>query len=381
MGLGAELAQLATLRREGALTAAEFTQAKRVLLQRAAAQPQPQQQASPARSPSLPSPSSSPRTTPPAGVATPAALAVAPADSTPPTASGELGGDPEKGGLKGSSALRLVVDAALLSPVSAGDTPPREPAEPSPRLSSRLEALRAALAEPTEAGHRVLRALLAEADALCDALRGGLSSSGGGVEAEAAGQLLEALGGALRPSPRRDPRWRAGQRGMAALLLRVGRLLGAEEAAAAAGWGWLSQPSSAEGGGGRPAGLVWLAAVLRDEQLYDAVEAFAHADVGRWRALLGGGGGGESSLRVHWVAVPEAARARRVSRRRRRRRRRRRGGAGVAADAAAPVPGGRAAAGGAPRWRRDRDRRRRGARAVVAGGGHAARGAVHRCVL
>jgi hypothetical protein len=380
MGLGAELAQLATLRREGALTAAEFTQAKRVLLQRAAAQPQPQQQASPARSPSLPSPSSSPRTTPPAGVATPAALAVAPADSTPPTASGELGGDPEKGGLKGSSALRLVVDAALLSPVSAGDTPPREPAEPSPRLSSRLEALRAALAEPTEAGHRVLRALLAEADALCDALRGGLSSSGGGVEAEAAGQLLEALGGALRPSPRRDPRWRAGQRGMAALLLRVGRLLGAEEAAAAAGWGWLSQPSSAEGGGGRPAGLVWLAAVLRDEQLYDAVEAFAHADVGRWRALLGGGGGGESSLRVHWVAVPEAARARRVSRRRRRRRRRR-GGAGVAADAAAPVPGGRAAAGGAPRWRRDRDRRRRGARAVVAGGGHAARGAVHRCVL
>jgi hypothetical protein len=33
----------------------------------------------------------------------------------------------------------------------------------------------------------------------------------------------------------------------------------------------------------------------------------------------GGGGGGESCLRVHWVAVPEAVRARRVNRRRRRR--------------------------------------------------------------
>jgi hypothetical protein len=32
----------------------------------------------------------------------------------------------------------------------------------------------------------------------------------------------------------------------------------------------------------------------------------------------GGGGGGESFLRVHWVAVPEALRARRVNRRRRR---------------------------------------------------------------
>jgi hypothetical protein len=31
----------------------------------------------------------------------------------------------------------------------------------------------------------------------------------------------------------------------------------------------------------------------------------------------GGGGGGESFLRVHWVAVPKALRARRVNRRRR----------------------------------------------------------------
>jgi hypothetical protein len=31
----------------------------------------------------------------------------------------------------------------------------------------------------------------------------------------------------------------------------------------------------------------------------------------------GDGGGGESFLRVHWVAVPEALRARRVNRRRR----------------------------------------------------------------
>jgi hypothetical protein len=36
----------------------------------------------------------------------------------------------------------------------------------------------------------------------------------------------------------------------------------------------------------------------------------------------GGGGGGESFLRVHWVDVPKALRARRVNRRRRRRRRR-----------------------------------------------------------
>eukprot|EP01047_Picozoa_sp_COSAG01_P033798 COSAG01_NODE_2504_length_7555_cov_3.189646_7_plen_198_part_00 len=35
----------------------------------------------------------------------------------------------------------------------------------------------------------------------------------------------------------------------------------------------------------------------------------------------GGGGGGESFLRVHWVAVPKALRARRASRSRRRRRR------------------------------------------------------------
>jgi hypothetical protein len=37
-----------------------------------------------------------------------------------------------------------------------------------------------------------------------------------------------------------------------------------------------------------------------------------------WGAY-GGGGGGESFLRVHWVAVPKALRARRVNRRRRRR--------------------------------------------------------------
>jgi hypothetical protein len=43
--------------------------------------------------------------------------------------------------------------------------------------------------------------------------------------------------------------------------------------------------------------------------------------------LDGGGGGGESFLRVHWVAVPEALRARRVNRRRRRRRSVVRGGA------------------------------------------------------
>jgi|EP01047_Picozoa_sp_COSAG01_P080379 hypothetical protein len=36
------------------------------------------------------------------------------------------------------------------------------------------------------------------------------------------------------------------------------------------------------------------------------------------RALRRGGGSGESFLRVHWVAVPEALRARRVNRRRHR---------------------------------------------------------------
>jgi hypothetical protein len=42
----------------------------------------------------------------------------------------------------------------------------------------------------------------------------------------------------------------------------------------------------------------------------------AHARLGAYaRGLLGGGGGGESFLRVHWVAVPEALRARRVNRR------------------------------------------------------------------
>eukprot|EP01047_Picozoa_sp_COSAG01_P005163 COSAG01_NODE_174_length_23022_cov_528.590978_12_plen_168_part_00 len=34
----------------------------------------------------------------------------------------------------------------------------------------------------------------------------------------------------------------------------------------------------------------------------------------RWRRRRGGGGGGESFLRVDWVAVPEALRARRVNR-------------------------------------------------------------------
>jgi hypothetical protein len=56
----------------------------------------------------------------------------------------------------------------------------------------------------------------------------------------------------------------------------------------------------------------------------------------------GGGGGGESLLRGHWVAVPEALRARRVNRLRRRRRRRRSpgGAAGASAPAAAPQVSG-----------------------------------------
>jgi hypothetical protein len=52
----------------------------------------------------------------------------------------------------------------------------------------------------------------------------------------------------------------------------------------------------------------------------------------------GGGGGGESFLRVHWVAVPKALRARRVNRRRRRacvRDRRRRGSSWRSAAASA----------------------------------------------
>jgi hypothetical protein len=47
---------------------------------------------------------------------------------------------------------------------------------------------------------------------------------------------------------------------------------------------------------------------------------FELGQLGSWLASykrMVGGGGGESFLRVHWVAVPQALRARRVNRRRR----------------------------------------------------------------
>jgi hypothetical protein len=57
-------------------------------------------------------------------------------------------------------------------------------------------------------------------------------------------------------------------------------------------------------------------------QYHTAAAAAAKADSGDdgGGGSGGGGGGGESFLRVHWVAVPQAMRARRVNRRRRRRR-------------------------------------------------------------
>jgi hypothetical protein len=60
----------------------------------------------------------------------------------------------------------------------------------------------------------------------------------------------------------------------------------------------------------------------------------AGADLGGG-VRIGGGGEGESFHRVHWVAVPQALRARRVNRRRQRRRRRGGGGGGARGDRAA----------------------------------------------
>jgi|EP01047_Picozoa_sp_COSAG01_P035866 hypothetical protein len=94
-------------------------------------------------------------------------------------------------------------------------------------------------------------------------------------------------------------------------LLEVarGRLGGAE--AAALGVGVAEAEEGEPRHDDRAAGGLLLPAA-RIEALTAALRADGAGDGD-------GGGGGESFLRVHWVGVPEAWRARRVSRRRRRR--------------------------------------------------------------
>eukprot|EP01047_Picozoa_sp_COSAG01_P005412 COSAG01_NODE_184_length_22692_cov_155.762758_18_plen_111_part_00 len=91
-------------------------------------------------------------------------------------------------------------------------------------------------------------------------------------------------------------------------------------AAHAGRWLWQAPPARAEGRLSRLLGRGEFAAGL-------ALAALCLCGWGCWRC----GGEGESFLRVHWVAVPEALRARRVNRRRRR-------GGGRAGRLARPRP-------------------------------------------
>jgi hypothetical protein len=79
-------------------------------------------------------------------------------------------------------------------------------------------------------------------------------------------------------------------------------------------------PAAQQGGGG---GCAWAAADAATNTSASCTAAAAAACAARTGGREacecgGGGGGGESFLRVHWVAVPKALRARRASRRRRR---------------------------------------------------------------
>jgi hypothetical protein len=85
------------------------------------------------------------------------------------------------------------------------------------------------------------------------------------------------------------------------------------EAAAAAAVGAEAQGPAVAAGGVAP--LVR----ARDDEESTAVAAVARTQEGGGGGGGGGDDDGESFLRVHWVAVPKATRARRVNRRRRRR--------------------------------------------------------------
>jgi hypothetical protein len=73
-----------------------------------------------------------------------------------------------------------------------------------------------------------------------------------------------------------------------------------------------------EGGAGAPCRLHRLHDRLLGRQALRRgrqPSPYSSADAGASHGGGGGGGGGESFLRVHWVAVPKALRARRVNRR------------------------------------------------------------------